>query len=30
MYKYDSFDHTIAAQRGAEFREQVGRRLKGV
>ncbi len=29
MYIYDDFDHTIAGQRVAEFRDQVNRRLKG-
>src|SRR4051812_15667804 len=29
MYIYDDFDHTIAKQRVAEFREQVQRRLAG-
>src|SRR3954462_13527350 len=29
MYIYDDFDHTIAKQRVAEFREQVKRRLAG-
>ena len=29
MYIYDDFDHTVAQQRVAEFRDQVGRRLKG-
>src|SRR3954466_10813000 len=29
MYIYDDFDHTIAKQRVAEFREQVKRRLSG-
>ena len=29
MYIYDDFDQTVAKQRVAEFRDQVGRRLKG-
>ena len=29
MYIYDDFDNTVAKQRVAEFRDQVGRRLKG-
>src|ERR1700755_3556611 len=29
MYVYDDFDNTIAKQRVAEFRDQVGRRLAG-
>lgn len=29
MYIYDKFDHIIVNQRVAEFREQVGRRLRG-
>ena len=29
MYIYDDFDHTIAKQRVAEFRDQVNRRIKG-
>ena len=29
MYIYDDFDHTVARQRVAEFRDQVNRRLKG-
>ncbi len=29
MYIYDDFDHTVARQRVAEFRDQVGRRLRG-
>ncbi len=29
MYRYDEFDHTIVAERVAQFRDQVGRRLSG-
>lgn len=29
MYRYDQFDHKIVAQRIAQFRDQVGRRLSG-
>lgn len=29
MYRYDEFDHTIVADRVAQFRDQVGRRLSG-
>ncbi len=29
MYRYDSFDHQITAERVAQFRDQVGRRLSG-
>jgi sulfite reductase (NADPH) hemoprotein beta-component len=29
MYRYDSFDHQIAAERVAQFRDQVRRRLSG-
>jgi sulfite reductase (NADPH) hemoprotein beta-component len=29
MYRYDQFDHKIVAQRIAQFRDQVDRRLSG-
>src|SRR5213596_3192307 len=29
MYLYDDFDRTLVAERVAEFRDQVGRRLAG-
>jgi sulfite reductase (NADPH) hemoprotein beta-component len=29
MYRYDEFDHTLVAQRVAQFRDQVARRLAG-
>jgi sulfite reductase (NADPH) hemoprotein beta-component len=29
MYRYDEFDHTFVAQRVAQFRDQVARRLSG-
>src|SRR5512143_2400840 len=29
MYRYDEFDHTLVAQRVAQFRGQVARRLSG-
>ncbi|MEQ1628903.1 MAG: nitrite/sulfite reductase, partial [Gallionella sp.] len=29
MYRYDSFDHQITAERVAQFRDQVARRLSG-
>src|SRR5690349_22412244 len=29
MYRYDEFDHAFVAQRTAQFRDQVRRRLKG-
>ena len=29
MYRYDEFDHKIVAERVAQFREQVARRIKG-
>ena len=29
MYRYDEFDHTLVSERVAQFRRQVGRRLKG-
>jgi len=29
MYRYDEFDRTLVAERVAEFRDQVGRRLSG-
>ena len=29
MYVYDEFDHTFVAQRVAQFRDQVARRLSG-
>jgi len=29
MYVYDSFDRTLVAERVAEFRDQVARRLSG-
>ena len=29
MYRYDEFDHTFVAERVAQFREQVARRLSG-
>ena len=29
MYRYDDFDHTLVAERIAEFRDQVARRLAG-
>ena len=29
MYRYDEFDHRFVAERTAEFRDQVNRRLNG-
>ena len=29
MYRYDEFDATVVAERAAQFRDQVGRRLSG-
>ncbi|MEO8343409.1 MAG: nitrite/sulfite reductase, partial [Gallionella sp.] len=29
MYRYDQFDHQITAERVAQFRDQVRRRLSG-
>ena len=29
MYRYDEFDHAFVAERVAQFRDQVGRRLSG-
>ena len=29
MYIYDEFDHTLVAERVADFRDQVARRLSG-
>src|ERR1700730_17823472 len=29
MYHYDDFDRTLVAERAAEFRDQVGRRMSG-
>ncbi len=29
MYQYDQFDHQITAERVAQFRDQVSRRLSG-
>ena len=29
MYRYDEFDHTLVAERVAQFRDQVNRRVAG-